>query len=79
MLCCMSPSAVRTQVYLTVEQRERIDELAARDGMTLAEVVRRALDHYFVDTGGDVQEALDNTFGAGPDVTPPTRDEWLRG
>jgi len=72
-------SAIRTQVYLTVEQRQRIDQLAARDGMTLAEVVRRALDHYLDDAGVDQETALDDTFGADRDVTPPARDEWLRG
>ena len=77
MLCCMS--AIRTQVYLTSEQRVRIDQLAARDGMTLAEVVRRALDRYIDDTGIDEGEALAQTFGACRDVIAPTRDEWLRG
>ena len=44
MLCCMS--ATRTQVYLTEQQRERIDDLASAEGVTLAEIVRRALDAY---------------------------------
>ncbi len=37
-------ATVRTQVYLTTEQRKRIDDLRARDGRSLAEVVRDALD-----------------------------------
>ncbi len=77
MLCCMS--AIRTQVYLTAEQRERIDQLADRDGMTMAEVVRRALDHYFDDASVDQDGALDETFGSDRNVSPPVRDEWLRG
>ena len=39
-------AATRTQVYLTTEQRERIEALRARDGRSLAEVVRDALDAY---------------------------------
>ena len=37
-------SALRTQVYLTAAQRERIDDLAGAEGVTMAEIVRRALD-----------------------------------
>jgi hypothetical protein len=76
-LCCMS--ATRTQVYLTEEQRDRIDVIVEAEGVTLAEVVRRALDDYlerrFVDPG----PALASTFGSEPDVTIPSRDEWDRG
>jgi len=71
-------SATRTQVYLTKEQRERIDELARAEGTTLAEVVRRALDAYL---GRDVDstQVLAATFGADPDARVPRRDEWDRG
>ena len=34
-------------MYLTAEQRRRIDGLRRRAGLTLAEIVRRALDDYF--------------------------------
>ncbi|MEJ7742439.1 MAG: CopG family transcriptional regulator [Nocardioidaceae bacterium] len=71
--------AIRTQLYLAAEQRRRIDQVAARDGVTLAEVVRRALDRYLEDTGADPTAALDETFGADPQVRPPSRDEWTRG
>ena len=37
-LCCMS--ATRTQVYLTEEQRHRIDALAEAEGVTMAEIER---------------------------------------
>ncbi len=70
-------SATRTQVYLTAEQRLRIDEIARAEGVTLAEVVRRALDVYLQDEL-DPKEALAATFGADPDARAPSRDEWAR-
>jgi predicted DNA-binding protein len=74
MLCCMS--ATRTQVYLTEEQRRRVDALAEAEGVTLAEVVRRALDAYLADIHVDPSEAIAATFGADPDAQHPDRDEW---
>lgn len=70
-------SATRTQIYLTAEQRQRIDEIAHADGITLAEVVRRALDAYLAGER-DPSEALDATFGADPTARAPSRDEWDR-
>jgi ribbon-helix-helix CopG family protein len=72
-------SATRTQVYLTEAQRRRIDEVARADGVTLAEVIRRALDRYLLDEHVDPTVALDSTFGAYPDAKAPHRDEWGRG
>jgi Arc/MetJ-type ribon-helix-helix transcriptional regulator len=71
-------SATRTQIYLTDEQRELIDSLAESEGVSMAEVVRRALDAYL---SGEVdpEEALQATFGAAPDLAVPSRDEWSRG
>ena len=77
MLCCMP--ATRTQVYLTADQRRRIDQVAETEGVTLAEVVRRAVDAYLAETHVDVDEALAATFGADPNATAPDRDEWDRG
>jgi Arc/MetJ-type ribon-helix-helix transcriptional regulator len=80
------PAATRTQVYLTTDQRRQIDELRARDGRTLAEVVRAALDEY-LDTHGrdavrrervEMQRVLDETFGIAPDLPYPNRDEQDR-
>ena len=71
-------SATRTQVYLTAEQRERIDEIRRADGITLAEVVRRALDAY-LDTERHSASALAETFGADSTARTPSRDEWQRG
>ena len=77
MLCCMS--ATRTQVYLTEEQRRRIDALAEAEGVTMAEIIRRALDAYLEDETPDPELALAATFGVAPDATVPSRDEWDRG
>lgn len=71
-------SATRTQVYLTEEQRKHIDEIAAAEGVTMAEVIRRALDVYLA-SGTDASAALDATFGADPSVHAPDRGEWDRG
>lgn len=70
-------SATRTQVYLTDEQRQKIDEIARAEGVTLAEVVRRALDAYLA-AERDTDAALAATFGADPDAAAPGRDEWAR-
>jgi predicted DNA-binding protein len=72
-------SATRTQVYLTDEQRQLIDVLADAEGVTMAEIVRRALDAYLHDEYPDPVVALAATFGADPDATVPSRDEWDRG
>jgi predicted DNA-binding protein len=77
MLCCMP--ATRTQVYLTEEQRRRIDALAEAEGVTMAEIVRRALDAYLDGESPDPRLALGATFGADPGAAAPSRDEWDRG
>ena len=71
--------ATRTQVYLTEEQRRQIDALAEAEGVTMAEIVRRALDAYLDEESPDPQLALAATFGAGPGAAAPRRDEWGRG
>jgi hypothetical protein len=71
-------SATRTQVYLTVQQRERIDRIARARGVTMAEVIRSALDEY-LEEDADPSTALAATFGADPDVSVPPRDDWDRG
>jgi hypothetical protein len=70
--------ATRTQVYLTDDQRRMIDEIAQAEGVTLAEVVRRALDAY-LRAERDAAAALASTFGADPEAVMPSRDEWDRG
>lgn len=72
-------AATRTQVYLTDEQRTKLDELRRREGKTLAELVRDALDAYLPARVPDADAALRATFGAVPDLVVPSRDEWDRG
>jgi metal-responsive CopG/Arc/MetJ family transcriptional regulator len=71
-------SATRTQIYLTETQRKRIDEITAAEGVTMAEVIRKALDSYLA-READARAALAATFGADPTVSPPDRSEWDRG
>lgn len=71
-------SATRTQIYLTVDQRARIDRAAEAEGVTMAELIRRALDEYLGDEP-DPTSALAATFGADPDAQSPSRDHWRRG
>ena len=77
MLCCMS--ATRTQVYFTEDQRRRLDALAEREGKTLAQVVREAVDAYVSEAPPDLEAVLDETFGSMPDLELPARSEWDRG
>jgi len=69
----------RTQIYLTAEQRARLDELRRLEGKALAEVIRDAIDAYLAEGGPQVEDALDATFGAAPQITAPPRGEWARG
>ena len=71
--------AVRTQVYLTDDQRKRIDAISKAEGVTMAEVIRRALDGYLDEVLPDPNVALAATFGASPKAGVPSRDEWARG
>ncbi len=70
--------STRTQVYLTDRQRRRIDDLAEAEGVTMAEIIRRALDGY-LDEQPDPRVALAATYGAAPDAEVPGRGEWDRG
>lgn len=72
-------ASVRTQIYLTDLQRARLEEIRRRDGKSLAEVVREAVDAYTEATGANVQDALDATYGTMPDLEVPSRDGWDRG
>ncbi|MBD0283361.1 MAG: hypothetical protein ICV69_14390 [Thermoleophilaceae bacterium] len=36
-------AARRTQTYFTLQQRQRLDEIRRRDGLSLAEVAREAI------------------------------------
>jgi hypothetical protein len=70
--------ARRTQVYFTAEQRRLLDERCRREGRSLAEVVREALDAYLTPRAPDPEDALEASFGAVPNLKVPSRDEWDR-
>ena len=72
-------AARRTQIYLTAEQRKRLDERRRRERRTLAELVREAVDAYLAERPVDTAAALNSTFGALPKLEVPSRDEWDRG
>lgn len=71
-------SATRTQIYLTEEQRDRIDRAAAAEGVSMAELIRRAIDGY-LRHDSDPTTALAATFGADRHASAPSRDDWHRG
>jgi hypothetical protein len=56
----------RTQVYLTDEQRERLDRRARDAGLPMAEILRRILDEGLgiCDTRSDRLAAVRETAGA---------------
>ena len=70
-------AALRTQIYLTADQRAQLDERVAAEGRPLAELIREAVDAYLSaseQTGA--AEALAATYGAVPDAEAPPRSEW---
>lgn len=71
-------SALRTQIYLTAEQRRDLDALAAREGATLAGLIREAVDEYLAMRPGDADHALRESFGSIPDAAAVPRHEWDR-
>jgi hypothetical protein len=70
--------SVRTQIYLTGEQRKKLDAMGKRDGKTLAELIREAVDRYTEEEPPDPRHALRATFGALRDLEIPDRSEWDR-
>jgi predicted DNA-binding protein len=72
-------SSVRTQIYLTRDQRRKLDARASRQDKTLAAVIRDAVDAYLVEEPHDVEQAMASTFGALPNLEVPKRAEWDRG
>jgi hypothetical protein len=71
--------STRTQVYLTTEQRRRLDQRSGSRGVPLAQLIREAVDSYLNVPEADLEAALESTFGTMPDLDVPSRDEWDRG
>jgi predicted DNA-binding protein len=70
--------SIRTQIYLTDEQRKRLDLRSRRTGAPLARMIREAVDTYLADDEPDLRAALDETFGSIPELEVPPRAEWDR-
>ena len=71
--------STRTQIYLTDDQRRRLDARGRRSGAPLARMIREAVDAYLAGDRPDPDAALDDAFGALPDLDVPSRDEWVDG
>jgi hypothetical protein len=71
--------STRTQIYLTDEQRRRLDARGKKSGAPMAKLIREAVEAYLVDDKIDLEAALDETFGTLPELELPSRDEWDRG
>ncbi len=69
--------ATRTQIYLTAEQRTKLDSRGKRERKSMAAVVRDAIDAYVgKETPAEVRKILEDTFGTNPRLSVPSRDEW---
>lgn len=70
----------RTQIYLTDEQRRILAKRARTEGVSVAEMIRRAVDEFIIrDRRPDAALALERTLGALPTLSVPGRAEWARG
>ena len=48
---------VRTQIQLTDDQHRKLKRIAAEEGLSISEIIRRSLDHVFARGGSSRQEA----------------------
>jgi predicted DNA-binding protein len=71
--------STRTQIYLTDDQRRRLDARGKKAGAPMAQLIREAVESYLVDDKVDMEAALDETFASLPELELPSRDEWNRG
>jgi predicted DNA-binding protein len=72
-------ASTRTQIYLTDDQRRRLDARGKKAGAPMAQLIREAVESYLVDDKVDMEAALDETFASLPELELPSRDEWNRG
>lgn len=75
----MYMSSTRTQIYLTSELRDKLDDLVEREQKSMAHIIREALDVYLRERHADPTDALESTFGTMPALSVPSREEWERG
>jgi metal-responsive CopG/Arc/MetJ family transcriptional regulator len=66
----------RTNIYLDERQCEALDRLAAEEGTSRAELIRRVLDRWLAGDDHDVQrdlDAIEASFGVLADLDVPER------
>ncbi|MGI5837935.1 MAG: ribbon-helix-helix protein, CopG family [Chloroflexota bacterium] len=72
---------VRTQIQLTEEQSQTLRELAAREGISVAELIRRSVDRLIEELEQDEKwrRALSivGRFDAGPEDVSENHDNYL--
>jgi len=76
---------VRTQFYLTEEQKRALERVSAREGKPAAALIREAVDIYLRERGDDYK-ALEASFGlwkdrrlTGVSYVRGLREEWDAG
>lgn len=65
----------RTNIYLEPRQTEALDRIAATEGVSRAEVIRRLIDRALTGTD-DLRtdlDAIEAAFGIAPDLVTPDR------
>jgi hypothetical protein len=71
--------STRTQIYLTTQQRRLLDALRRARGLSLAALIRDAIDAYLAaPERTDLGPHFERTAGSIPDLTVPSRAEWER-
>ena len=81
----MKKGMVRSQIQFSSEQLERIRAIARSQGVSIAEVVRRAVDHYSEQKVPDAAEtalrararAVTGRYGSGHSDTSADHDRYL--
>ena len=66
----------RTNIYLDERQTEALDRLAAQEGVSRAEVIRRLLDRVLAGSDDSLAadlQAIEQSFGALRDLDAPAR------
>lgn len=75
---CMMWCMKRTNIYLDEEQTAALDRLAAQEGVSRAELIRRLLGRVLGNADDSVASdlhAIDDSFGALLDIDTPVRGE----
>jgi ribbon-helix-helix CopG family protein len=76
-LWCMK----RTNIYLGEEQTAALDRLAAQEGVSRAELIRRLLDRFLLNTDDSLASdvgALEDSFGVLHDIDAEVRGRDAR-